>query len=887
MSIKHKISLILSLIFCVFFVAAAALLVHLGEDKIRGSIIAQQAALANTLAYGFDQQVLARQNALVSVAAGLSPELLKNPARLATFVQDRLILRTLFTNILIYGADGTVLAAHPSPERYVGSKRLARMEYVVNTLASRKPYISKLFVSPVSGEPLIVMTAPVLGPNGEVLAIIGGSQYLQRDNLFSGFTEGGIGQTGSKFLLTRDRVIVAHTDTTRVMEKLAPGANLGIEQALKESRFSGEVVSSRGVPILTTLEPMETTGWLAGTIMPLEEAYAPITAMRHRAIQFVAVLMLCLPLMVWLTMGFISRPLVDLRDRIGKMAAAPIATPLMALDRKDEIGELALAFDQLTLARRGTERALQESEARYRSLIEHSPEAIVVISGGKIIYLNPAAESLLGATPGNNLIGRPPLDMVHPDFHAFAQARADKIRREGGSVPMAEMKFIKLDGTTIDVEAQATAVAFDGEPTIYVTWHDISARKKVEAARLSLETQLRESQKMEAIGTLAGGIAHDINNIIATILGNVELARQDAGANRRTLESLDEIRKAGRRASDVVQQILSFSRRQPTEHRAIALPSVIAEAVRLLRATLPARVALDLHCEDETPAVLADATQIQQVIINLVTNAMQAMQGKPGRVQIHVNTVDLNAALADRYPELRALHARRQGPVVRICVADNGPGMDAATQARIFEPFFTTKPAGEGTGLGLAVVHGIVESHHGAIIVNSTPDMGTTFTLYLPVAEKPPAEPPADAVATAPIQTAQAPGDLRILYLDDDESLVFLVNRMLGRRGYRVSGFINPREALDALQADPALFDLIVTDFNMPGLSGLDVAREVRSLRGDLPVVIASGFIDDELRAKAEAIGVREVIFKANAIEDLCDAFARVAQAVCAKTGPA
>ena len=247
---------------------------------------------------------------------------------------------------------------------------------------------------------------------------------------------------------------------------------------------------------------------------------------------------------------------------------------------------------------------------------------------------------------------------------------------------------------------------------------DITARKQAEAERASLEAQLRESQKMQAIGTLAGGIAHDFNNALATILGNAELARQDSANNPPTLESLEEIRKAGTRARNLVQQILAFSRRQPTARKPIDLAPVVTEATHLLRATLPARLSLAVHC-DQVPPVLADASQIEQVLINLGTNAMQAMRNAPGRIDIRLDTVILDATLTGAHVALEDLRARSPERRVRLSVSDNGPGMDAATKERIFEPFFTTKPVGEGTGLGLSVVHGIVQGHEGARLIRS------------------------------------------------------------------------------------------------------------------------------------------------------------------------
>jgi CheY-like chemotaxis protein len=328
-----------------------------------------------------------------------------------------------------------------------------------------------------------------------------------------------------------------------------------------------------------------------------------------------------------------------------------------------------------------------------------------------------------------------------------------------------------------------------------------------------------------------------------------------------------------------VRQILAFSRRQVTELKRTALAPIVEESVHLLRATLPARLALEVHCDAEVPAVLADTTLIQQVLINLATNAMQAMKSGPGRIGIRLDTVMLDAALVDAYPALRAMHEKHPGRTVRLAVSDDGPGMDAATLGRIFEPFFTTKAVNEGTGLGLSVVHGIVQTHEGVITVDSEPGKGTIFTLYLPAERRFELRAPKPETSNA-TATRDLGGGQRILYLDDDDALVLLVERLLERSGLRVSGYVDQGKALAALRADPAAFDLVVTDYNMPGMSGLDVAREVRAIRADLPVAIASGFIDEELHAQAEGVGVRELIFKATAVEEFCEALARLVQTV-------
>ena len=397
------------------------------------------------------------------------------------------------------------------------------------------------------------------------------------------------------------------------------------------------------------------------------------------------------------------------------------------------------------------------------------------------------------------------------------------------------------------------------------TFMDITERKRSEAEQVRLEAQLRESQKMEALGTLAGGVAHDFNNALAMIVGNTELARQDVGPGHAALESLEEIDQASRRAKDLVGQILAFSRRQNIDRKPSSLTLVVVETARLLRASLPAKVTLSVECKVDTPAVLADATQVSQILLNLCNNALQALQDeeRPGHIEISLGA----HAQDEQRGELRP------GRYACLMVRDNGPGMDEETRARIFEPFFTTKPRGKGTGLGLAVVHGIVKAHEASIEVESAPGAGCTFRIFFPATDAPVTGAKAPASQTSPVR-----GDGKhVLYVDDEEAIVSLMKRLLERRGYRVSGYTDPKEAVAAVGADPGRYDLVVTDYNMPGMTGVEVAKALKTVRADLPVLLASGYITEELRRTAPGAGVSALIYKPNTVEDLCAAVERYA----------
>ena len=388
---------------------------------------------------------------------------------------------------------------------------------------------------------------------------------------------------------------------------------------------------------------------------------------------------------------------------------------------------------------------------------------------------------------------------------------------------------------------------------------DLTARLVAEASLHALEAQLRESQKMEAVGTLAGGIAHDFNNILGSILGNIRLAQQDVGTVHPAQARLAQIHKAASRARSLVQQILAFSRRQAQEFVSRPLRPVVEETLMLLRSTLPAQVALDALL-DETPMyVLADATQMQQVLMNLCTNAWHALKDGTGRIEVGLAPVDLHARRGGLAP----------GRYAHLWVGDDGSGIDPAVRARIFDPFYTTKPVGQGTGLGLSVVHGIVCAHHGAITVDSTPGRGTTFHLHFPLLDNNGVAALSDWTDLAETAAAPAGHGEEVLYVDDDEVMTLMVEGLLARQGYRVTTYQDASEAVAAVRREPRRFDLVVTDFNMPGLTGLDMARTFAALRPGLPVVISSGYISEQLRADALAAGVRWVMNKESTFEDL------------------
>jgi PAS domain S-box-containing protein len=380
---------------------------------------------------------------------------------------------------------------------------------------------------------------------------------------------------------------------------------------------------------------------------------------------------------------------------------------------------------------------------------------------------------------------------------------------------------------------------------------------------------LRESQKMESLGTLAGGIAHDFNNILGAILSNLDLLQREPALPGSALARLQQINLSAQRARALVQQILAFGRRQPQALRDQPLKPLVEESMALLRASLPAGVQLRAALSDEPLHVRADATQVQQVLMNLCSNAWHALPAESGVIELGFDAAQPTTPTG--VPDAPPLPARW----VHLWVRDSGSGMDEVTRSRIFEPFFTTKPVGRGTGLGLAVVHGIVSDHGGVISVDSAPGRGSTFHVYLPRgdASSAPLELVAEPVSAAPAAESAPP---HVLCVDDDDVMRLAEQGVLEALGYLVTSFADAAEALEAVRTAPHAFDLVVADYNMPGMSGLELARALAALRPGLPVIISTGYITDALRTRAAALGVRELVRKENTVEELGSAVRRV-----------
>ena len=523
---------------------------------------------------------------------------------------------------------------------------------------------------------------------------------------------------------------------------------------------------------------------------------------------------------------------------------------------RDEAGKVRGVFAAARdiSERRRAEEALWESEERYRTAIESASDGIALVKGDQHLYVNARFAEMFGYEDPAEIVGKPLSLTVHPEDLEMV-SRYNRLRQVGEPVPSRyEFKGVKKDGTIRFMEVSAAKTSYRGQSLSLVYFRDVTEYR-------NLEEQLRQSQKMQAIGTLAGGIAHDFNNILAGIIGFTEMALEDIDPRSPIRPFMERVLKGGYRGRDLVRQILTFSRQSEQEKTSIALGNIVEEVLQLIRPVLPSTVEIQKRLHHVQDTILADPVQLQQVIMNLCTNAAYAMRDSGGILALSLS--DVSCEEGSPYPDLKP------GAYLKLTVSDTGCGITREVMGKIFDPFFTTKRPGEGTGMGLSVVHGIVKSHGGHVTVSSEPDKGSTFQVYLPKAE-PLAAAPRKSLPPIP------GGNESILFVDDEETLVDLNSLRLQGLGYRVTTAVNSKDALRAFTADPAGFDLVITDYTMPHMTGIDLAGKLLELRPDIPIILTSGRNEKVEPDTIERLGIKAYFPKTAGKRELAELIRRV-----------
>lgn len=512
---------------------------------------------------------------------------------------------------------------------------------------------------------------------------------------------------------------------------------------------------------------------------------------------------------------------------------------------QEQTAELTAANQALRheiIERKVVERALRESERRFRTLYDETPSIYFTVDAAGIVRsVNQYGAQYLGYAV-EDLVGKPVAHICVEEDRRLVQDRMQAFLDHPGQVDEWEFRKVRADGAVLWVHEIVRIIQdADGEPLALIVCEDITARKAAETEKALLEERLRQAEKMESIGALAGGIAHDFNNLLTVITGYAQIGLAQTAAIDAAYKKFQEIAGAAQRATGLTKQLLAFSRKQVLQSMRLVLNDVIADTETLLKRVIGEHIVLHMTYSPEPIAILADRTQLEQVLINLAVNARDAMP-TGGRLQIQISRTAISAG----DPGARGIIPPGRYAIVEV--ADTGCGMDAATKARAFEPFFTTKKPGEGTGLGLATVYGIVKQTGGYIFVESEPGQGTGFTLYFPEVEAPASRSAAVGSASAtPANPAFKPNNITILFIEDDVSVRRLVHQLLESHGYQILSAADGEAGLKAAESHPKPIDVLVTDVVMPRLNGAETAKRLLEKHPRLKVLYTSGYADNTI----------------------------------------
>jgi len=746
-----------------------------------------------------------------------------------------------------------------------------------------------------SQKPGITTAGPIYEADGSLVGVVGVDIELDVLSRFIGKLR--VGKTGMAFIINQEKNVIAFPDVEQLIYKgenknqkiRLPKLNeldnplCGLAfNAINEAAIKGAVIKKGAVksekgelprdhPAFAVFESegekyhtmftrvkASTISWMIGVYIPEADYFGKINANRNMTLLVTLVVSVLATIGGLMVAGRIIRPISDL-DREARHIKDNDYSSLPRIKTAfGQIQRTADTFYDMKNAVLAYKKELEKTEKIHRAITDTANEAIFMVDDkGVISYWNAAATILFGydtkQAVGKNIFDLAPFGR-NLDSQDLTLYSIFSNRQNNHSLKMVELKVITREGRKIPVELSMVGINIQDSGYAISVIRDISERKKSEKEKLAIWKQLQQASKMEAIGTLAGGIAHDFNNILSGIIGYAELLRVALKADYELQTHVDSIILAGDRARDLVRQILAFSFQNVYELKPLKVQSIVNEACNLLTSSLPVSVEITRNIDENCRPVLGDATQIHQVALNLMTNAFHAMEEKGGMLSIGLKEVEL--------PGEELLDDLELGCGQYLCysVVDTGVGINSQVMEKIFDPYFTTKAQGKGTGLGLAVIKGIVQSHGGGIHVESKPGQGSRFRIFLPLIEA-----GRESLGEAPGMAGHTliqKGSEHILLVDDKKEVIWIQRQILEVLGYRVTSRLSGQEALETFAASPLTFDMVITDMSMPGMAGDILAKELFAIQPDIPVILLTGYHEGMNRDKARSLGIKDLLMK-------------------------
>ncbi len=839
LTIQSRMTLAISVLFLCLLTSTSFLVSFMVKQQLKEIISAEQISILSELTDSLDEKLLHAQSLIVAVATSMvSEESIASADTAQEFLDQRAALHKSFDNhIFLFTPEGRLIAESP----FLPNRRGLDFSFrpsLKETLASSAPVISDPYISSQPHKhPAIMLTAPVFGGNGKIIAILAGGIDLTGPRLLGKLAQKKIGKTGYLSLGTTDGTIIMHPDQTRIFKKISESEKALYDQAIPSTEGTAEIHSREGVPMLSSFKQLRTKSWILTAAYPQTEAYAPIT----QGARILLAGMLIISLVAFAVIRYfclhLTRPLLAFTQHVTELEGKTGEARLFLAAGQNETSTLARAFNAMLEKNDQQQTRLRQSEELYRTVTEFATDFIFWRAPDKrMLFVSKNCEVLTGYTEDEFLADPSLLDTLLPPEDQERWANHVHATDAAGMDLPLEFRIITKSGLHRWVSHVCTEINDETGRSLgrRGSFVDISQLKQAEAEQEKLTSQLLQAQKMESIGILAGGVAHDFNNILSVIIGYSELLLRNLEEDNPARKKIQAINEAGHRAASLTRQLLAFSRKQVVHMAPCSLNQLILNLTKMLKRMIGEDVSMEVRATAQEDTVFIDPGQMEQVLLNLTVNARDAMPNG-GNLLIETENRELDAEYAKTHEGVTP------GGHVVLSVSDTGQGMSREIQKKIFDPFFTTKEMGKGTGLGLAMVYGIIKQLGGHIFVYSELNQGTTFKIFLPVSQGAVEAPPKPASHSLPR------GDETILVVDDESSLRDLITAILHPLGYTILEAGSGAEAIQKSDSFAGRIDILLTDVIMPGMNGKELAETIATRRPETKIIYMSGYTDSAI----------------------------------------